>query len=209
MCGREHWKESLSTFHVKFGELDSSASCVESGGSLPVVQSLEVPLPVSSVKFGDSAACCVKFGDSAAYCVEFGVSAACCVKFRDSAVCCVKFGGSCASCIEFEGSCARCIRLGDSSVCCVKFGDSCASCCCVLNPESDSVIHITSTMSSKQNKGSRIILAMWNWYTEPTIERCIISNTRIAPLHTVATKEATQKKIYQFFWLPAFSTINL
>ena len=55
-----------STFHVEFGELDSGASCVESGGSA-----------ACCVKFGDSTACCVKFGDSAANCVKFGDSAAC------------------------------------------------------------------------------------------------------------------------------------
>ena len=75
-------------------------------------------------------------------------------RFRSSA-CCVKFGDSAACC-----ACVCCIRLGDSAACCVKFGDSCASWCCVLNPESASVIHVASTMSSKQNKGSRIMLAI-------------------------------------------------
>ena len=62
------------------------------------------------------------------------------------------------------------------------------------------MIHIASTKSSRQNEGTSTILAMWNWYTGPTSERCTVSNTRIAALHTVATKEAAQKKMYQWFF---------
>ena len=78
----------------------------------------------------------------------------------DSGASCVESGGSAACCVEFGGSAACCVEFGGSAACCVKFGDSCASWCCVLNPDSALVIHVASTMSSKQNKGSRIMLAI-------------------------------------------------